>query len=136
MKAKLVLVVLIFLLVQCNNRKKSESLVGNWKVDSIYTYYNGFTFTRKDVTDQPLLGYQPDGKLMMSMNNESRFFTYELSAQDTLVHRNADEKILDKFVVLKLDAQHLIVRKETPPLFKGNNQVRYEVRYLSKQKIK
>lgn len=134
MKAKLILVVLTLLLVQCRSQKKSESLVGNWKVDSIYSYYNGFSFTRKDVADQPLLGYQPEGKLMMSMSNESRLFSYELSAQDTLVHRNADDKILDKFIVLKLDAHHLILRKETPPLFKGNNQVRYEVRYLSKQK--
>jgi len=134
MKAKLVLVVIIFLLVQCSSRKKSESLVGKWKVDSIYTYYNGFTFMRKDVADQPLLGYQPDGELTMTMGNESRIFTYELLAKDTLVHRNADDKTLDKFIILKLDAHHLALRKETPPLFKGNNQVRYEVRYLSKQK--
>jgi len=136
MKAKLVLIVITFLLFQCSSRKKSELLVGDWQVDSISTYYNGFTFMRKDVADQPLLGYQPDGKLMMTMSNESRLFTYELSTQDTLIHRNTEERILDKFIVLKLDDHQLILRKETPPLFKGNNQVRYEIRYLSKQESK
>ncbi len=136
MKAKLVLIVLAFLLFQCSSRTNSELLVGDWQVDSISTYYNGFTFMRKDVADQPLLGYQPDGKLMMTKSNESRFFTYELSTLDTLIHRNKEDRILDKFILLKLDEHQLILRKETPPLFKGNNQVRYEVRYLSKQKSK
>jgi hypothetical protein len=67
----------------------------------------------------------------MTRGNEFRFFLYELHTQDTLVHRRLDAKIFEKFLILKLDEDQLVLKKDLSPLFKGNNQERYEIRYFS-----
>ncbi len=133
MKTKLILAGFVFFLMQCTSDNKT-TVLGNWEVDSVYTYYNGFGFTRKDVEEEPLLEYQQDGKLKMTKGNESRFFLFELSSQDTLLHRNRDGKIFEKFCIQKLNENQLVLRKEMHPVFKGNNQKRYEIRYLAKDK--
>ena len=136
MKMKLVVAAIAFLAIRCGASDKKSSIIGRWKVDSIYTYYNGFTFTRKDIEDEPLLEYQFDGRLKMTKGKEFRFFLFDMSTADTLFHRDLDHKVIDKFLVRELNADQLILRKEMRPVFKGNNQRRYEIRYLSFQKEK
>jgi hypothetical protein len=123
-----------FLILRCGSADKQTSILGSWRVDSICTYYNGFTFVRKDIIDEPLLEYQSEGKLKMSKGEESRMFLFNITAQDTLYHRTADQKTLEKYSILKLNTAQLILRKEMIPVFKGMNQQRYELRYLSKVK--
>ena len=132
MRVKLILAGVVFLTIACDTTDKS-SIIGTWKVDSIYTYYNGFTFTRKDIEDEPLLEYQSDGRLKMTKGRESRFFLFD-SIEDTLFHRNLDHGMLEKFLIQKLNGNQLALRKEMRPVFTGKNQERYEIRYLSKNK--
>ncbi|MEO7992515.1 MAG: hypothetical protein ABI663_23390 [Chryseolinea sp.] len=131
MKITLILASLAFLILQCSSDVKT-SILGSWKVDSVYTYYNGFSFTRKDIEEEPLLDYLQDGKLKMTKGEESRLFLFEIPNQDSLLHRNSDHSMLEKFFILKLSENQLIVRKEMNPVFRGNNQERYEIKYLSK----
>jgi len=51
-----------------------------------------------------------------------------------LVHRNAKRNTFEKFIILKLDDEHLILKREMNPIFKGENQERYEIKYFSKAK--
>ena len=51
---------------------------------------------------------------------------------DTLIHRNLDKEILETFIILGLDKEKLILKKEMRPVFKGENQERSEVRYYSR----
>jgi len=132
MKIPLILSGLTFLVMQCSPTDKKSSLIGSWKVDSIYTYYNGFAFTRKDIEDEPLLDYQSDGRLKMTKGKESRFFLFDMADQDTLFHRNLDHEVFEKFLIQEVNGNQLILRKEMQPVFRGNSQVRYEIRYLSK----
>lgn len=132
MKIRLILSGLTLLIIQCSTIDKKSSIVGSWRVDSIYTYYNGFTFTRKDIDDEPLLDYQSDGRLKMTKGEEVRFFLYDVLTQDTLFHRNLDHEVLEKFLIQELDVNQLVLRKEMRPVFAGNSQKRYEIRYLSK----
>lgn len=132
MKSVHILLGLTIIITQCSPADNKVSIIGSWKVDSIYTYYNGFGFTRRDVAGEPHLNYQTDGKLKMSKNKESRFFLFELPSQDTVFHRSLNHELLEKFLIQDLNVNRLILRKDLRPVFKGINQQRYEIRYLSK----
>ena len=132
MKSRLPLVFFTVLLFQCGPDKKT-AILGSWKVDSIYTYYNGFHFTRKDISDEPALEYLPEGKLKMTRGPEFRMFTFEIDPGDTLHHRTQEQREKEKFFIQHLDASTLVLRRDMRPIFKSLNQERYEVRYLSKQ---
>lgn len=127
------MLVFSFLVFQCNPPDKKTSIQGTWKVDSIDTYYNGFTFTRKDIAEEPTLEYQRDGKLTMSKGSETRLFSFEITPHDTLYHRTVDQEVLEKFTIQELNIDQLILRKDLKPVFKGGNQHRYETRYYSKK---
>ena len=133
MNKSIVISGLILIIIQCRSDDKKISIIGTWKVDSIYTYYNGFDFTRQDVEDEPILHYEPDGQLRMTKREESRSFLFDLSVQDTLIHRTLDNKVFDKFFIQRIDRKQLILRKDLRPVFKGTKQERYEIKFLSKQ---
>jgi hypothetical protein len=68
----------------------------------------------------------------MIRGKESRSFSYEMPTRDTLIHRNLDKEILETFIILKVDKDQLILKREMRPVFKGMNQERSEVRYFSR----
>ncbi len=131
MKVRHLSIALLTILTQCNPGNHSL-LQGSWKTDSVYSYYNGFGFTRHEVEEEPLLHYKPDGNLTMTRGKETRSFFYEMPSGDTLIHRRPDKEILEKYVILKVDKDHLILKREMRPVFKGMNQERSEVRYYSR----
>lgn len=121
-------------LLQCSGRDSMRSLEGTWRMDSVYSYYNGFAFTRKDILDEPLQRYEPDGSLIMSLKEESRTFYFSMPVSDSLIHLAADKSVIDKFAIITLDNDILALKKSLNPVFKGPQQERYEVRYFSKVK--
>jgi len=86
-----------------------------------------------DYDEEPLHQYQ-SGVLRMIRGKETRSFSYEISFHDTLIHRNTKRKTFEKFIILKLDEDHLVLKREMKPIFKGENQERYEIKYFSKVK--
>jgi hypothetical protein len=128
-------VFLFLFFIQCMRKDSSKWIEGTWKIDSIYTYYNGYGFTRHDVHEEPVHHYQPDGRLRMTKEKEFRFFFYDLPDEDTLVYRKLDKEMLEKFFIVKIDQRQLVLRKERPPVFGGGNQERYEIKYFSKVKF-
>lgn len=133
MKKSIAVSALILITLQCCTVDKKSSIIGSWRVDSIYTFYNGFDFTRQDVADEPILHYDAGGQLRMTKQEESRSFLFDISVQDTLLHRTLDNKVFDKFFIQKLDRKQLVLRKDLRPVFKGVQQERYEIKFLSKQ---
>lgn len=133
MKARIIVCAVYMALMSCSGNNQ-RTLEGTWHMDSIYTYYNGFTFTRKDIHDEPLQRYQPDGSLIMTLKEESRTFYFSMPAQDSLIHLASDKSVLEKFAIVKLDTDLLALKKSLNPVFKGPPQERYEVRYFSKLK--
>jgi hypothetical protein len=121
-------------LYQCSGRNSVQSLEGTWRMDSVYSYYNGFAFTRKDILDEPLQRYEPDGSLVMTLKEESRTFYFSMPVRDSLVHLAPDKSVIDKFAIIALDNDVLALKKSLNPVFKGPQQERYEVRYFSKVK--
>lgn len=118
-------------LATCEFSKHKQIPLGVWRVDSVYTHYNGFSFMRKDVSDEPLTEYLPGGKLKMTKGNESRFFRYDLRTDDSLFH-SLHGNVTEKFFIEKSDEDQLILRRSMNPLFGNKDQVRFEVRFMSK----
>lgn len=132
MNARIIVYGICMALLSCSGDNQQRTLEGTWHMDSIYSYYNGFTFTRKDIHDEPLQRYQPDGSLIMTLKKESRSFYFSIPVQDSLIHLTSDRSVLEKFAIVKLDNDMLALKKSLNPVFKGPHQERYEVRYFSK----
>ena len=120
----------VLLLAGCRHYNTAD-LQGSWKIDSIRTFYNGFTMATAAAGDEPLQHYEPEGRLRMTQGTEFRYFLYELR-DDTLTQFTTEHQKLETFTVVQLDAGHLVLRKEKKPLFQGKEQQRYETRYYSK----
>ncbi|PZR39606.1 MAG: hypothetical protein DI538_06510 [Azospira oryzae] len=133
MKFHLLVIVLVALLaVSCRKNFSTERLIGSWRTDSVYSYDNGYGLTYRDLHEEPLQHYEQAGRVKMTMGSESRWFTYELIQPDSLIIRNQNNKPVNKYLLLKLDEQQLVVKKQKPLIFSGPGQERYEIRYLSK----
>lgn len=124
----LLLFLTLLLLTQCRTKDVS-SLHGTWKVDSVYSFYNGFDMTSPG--QEPLYHFQPDGRLRMSKDKEYRYFIYKVQG-DSLVYTTLEDRRVDGLLILDVNDQQLVLKKAKSNLFKGNNQERFEIKYLSK----
>lgn len=130
-----IITILIFcsaLLTACSGEKDFTNLKGTWRTDSVYTYYNGVTFTRHDVSREPLHHYGENNSLIMKKDGEKRSFLYTIGSPDTLTHRDRDHRALQSFIVLDINKEKLALKRNLNPLFPGSNQSRYEIWYFSK----
>ena len=132
MRVLIPFIAFVALFTQCGGPDNHLLLQGTWKTDSIYSYYNGFGFTRRGLEEEPLHHYEQEGRLRMTRGNESRSFFYDMRNGDTLIHRNLDKEILETFLILNLNTNRLVLKKEMRPIFGGIDQERSEVRYFSR----
>lgn len=129
MNHTLSIIIAMLLLAAC--RPNPADLQGTWKIDSITTFYNGFTMTTVAAGDEPIQHYEPEGRLRMTKGTEFRYFLYELHS-DTLIHLTTEHKRIETFTIVKLDQSRLVLQMEKKPLFKEKNQRRYETRFFSR----
>lgn len=122
------LMLMLLVLTQCQTKDVSN-LHGTWKVDSVYSFYNGFDMTSPG--QEPLYHFQPDGRLRMSKDKEYRYFIYKVQ-NDSLIYTTVDDKRVDGLLILDVNEQQMVLKKAKSILFKGNNQERFEIKYLSK----
>jgi len=125
--------VVALLLMRCENDRRAE-VIGTWKIDSVYSYYNRYGFTHYNPPVNPLFHFQADGKLKMTLKEESRFQTYTLPHPDSLVFYGPDSTVVAKYLIVELTENRLVLKERKQPLFKGENQERYELKYFSRAK--
>ena len=130
MKFSALLICITFLLSQCKTSNVAD-LHGTWKVDSVYSFYNGFDMT--NAVQEPFYHFQTDGRLRMTQDLEYRYFKYTLHG-DSLTYSTLEDKRIDGLLIVALDEDHLVLKKDKSLLFKGGNQQRYEIKYFSKVK--
>jgi hypothetical protein len=116
----------------CQQSYETHELVGKWEVDSIYTYYNGFSYTSTDNFIPATYTYAEDGTLQEEKLGGGRTIYYRLTAPDSLIYESADQTVLGRYHIQKLDRNQLVLEKDKAPLFEGKEQSRYEVRFFSK----
>ena len=128
MKLNMLIILLLLLTAQCRTRD-AHRLEGTWQVDSVYSFYNGFDMTSPG--QEPLYHFQPDGRLRMTKDKEFRYFIYKVQG-DSLIYTTSDDRRVDGLLILEVNDQQLVLKKAKSVLFKGDNQERYEIKYLSK----
>jgi hypothetical protein len=127
-----ILSIVLLFCAHCESPDRRLLLKATWSVDSIYTFYNGFDFVQRNISDEPDLNFQENGRGMFVRKDEQRPFVYELPHADTLWLATPAGIRISTYFILKLDTKKLVLRQEKGIPFKGEGQQRYEIRYLSK----
>jgi hypothetical protein len=125
-------------LIQC--RKKypgQEDLIGAWKVDSTFTYYNGFSYTQKEEgSDWGLCAYGKDHIMRESKYGTYRSFYYGLKERDSLYLSPTNARDTVTFQIVRLNRDQMVLKEAKKPLFESNgSQERYEIRYYSRTEV-
>jgi hypothetical protein len=128
----IIFIVFAIISTACQKGYETYELIGKWGVDSIYTYYNGFSYMSTDNFIPATYTYAEDGTLQEEKLGGGRTIYYRLTAPDSLIYESADQTILGRYHIQKLDHHQLVLEKDKEPLFEGKEQQRYEVRFFSK----
>ena len=105
-------------------------LIGPWRIDSVYDYYNGFSFTNRHPTPQEVHDYRKDSTVLRKGMGEQLLYRY--SIKDSTLSIIAAGKKIDEFIILHVDDNLMVLKKNKKFLFPGSNQQRYEIRYFSR----
>lgn len=129
---KTIIAPLLFILLAWGcGKDRREMIVGKWKVDSIYTYYNGYGTMDGDSLDLEQYSYEENGDMKVSWLGSTKQMMYTLKGRDSLLYfENGLEA--SRYVIVGLNSKQLVLKKTKQPLFNGNGQERYEVRYFSR----
>ncbi|MGC3945159.1 MAG: hypothetical protein QM762_11710 [Chryseolinea sp.] len=119
------------LLYACTPADPHKEIQGTWKIDSVYTFYNGFGRMETTIVDLEEYTYLADGQVDVSWSGTTRNMRYDLSTQDTLKYFENQHEV-SRYQIVKLGEGRMVLRKDKPPLFSGGSQERYEVRYFSR----
>ena len=124
----------VFCLFACKNSTPQELIIGTWKIDSTYTYYNGFDFTQRVADGNwATYVYEKDGMMKEIKKGYLQQYFFELPAEDTLVVTSVKGGQHATFNILYLNQGQLVLKKSKDPVFGGGGkQERYEIRYFSK----
>ncbi len=127
----------IFLVVfGCESLPRPHDLVGAWKVDSTYTFYNGFDYLQREAGSDWATYVYDDAGLMKEIKYGSyQSYFYEWKAMDSLQISSTRGGAATVFAVLYLDREKLVLKKTKTPIFNGPAQQRYEIRYLSRTEM-
>lgn len=128
--------VCVFLLAglgySCQRNPSAQKLVGTWQVDSVYSFYNGFSFwDREDSGDWARYVYTEDGRMEEWKFDNPRHYRYEL-ASDTIYWQSDAQQGRGWFQIVALTDEQLVLRKEKPSVFGEKKEERFEVRYFSR----
>ncbi|UBM59148.1 hypothetical protein LAG90_00550 [Marinilongibacter aquaticus] len=117
----------------CEHQANKQDLIGAWKVDSTFTFYNGFSYTQTDEgSDWATNVYGEDGMMKEIKYGSYQSYRFWIKTPDTLMLEASQGGRNSAFAILKLNKNQLVLRKDKQPIFPGRNQTRYEIRYFSR----
>lgn len=121
---------LLILLTASCRADYSTTIVGTWQVDSVASFYNGFTY-RSSARHWNEFHQYDTTHVVIQRTDGSQRLPY-LIDQDTLRFLDAQRTPVSQFTIIGLTDSLMILRKEHSPLWPGPQQQRYEVRYFSR----
>lgn len=124
---------LLFCLAACQAPSGREALIGAWKVDSTYSYYNGFSYSQvEEGSDWATYVYEADGVMKEIKYGSFQSYFFDFPGPDSLRIRATTGGEPIHFEVLELNDDRLVLKKHKAPIFGGNKQERYEIRFFSR----
>lgn len=124
------LLLCVALLSACK-RTPEQQLIGKWKLDSAYYHYNQFGFSSDGWHQEEVYEFLPSGETRTIAQNSVLSNDYEIQGSQ-LRYFDEEGVLINTYEILLVDRDQLVLRAEKQPLFEGNNQNRFEVRYFSK----
>jgi hypothetical protein len=126
------LIIALIALAACQPSQDRALIVGHWKTDSVYRYYNGFSQTLREAGGTwSRFEYYANGKIRERRGDEYHEYLYEWKEPDSLIYRSPEGEVIGQFQLLELGREALVLKKSQPLLFGGAAQERYEIRYFS-----
>lgn len=116
--------------VSCNP-KTDVQILGNWRMDSIYDNYNGFSFMNTNPYPKEVYEYSKNNTVLRKGMGEQLEYKYAL-ADSLLTLNDKTGNQSSEFIILHLGNKQMVLKKNRKFLFPGKNQVRYEIRYFTK----
>ncbi len=129
-KLALSLTLCVAMLSACQ-RTPEQQLEGKWKLDSAYYHYNQFGFSSGGWHQEEVYEFLPSGETRTIAQNAVLSNDYKVDGNQ-VNYFDAEGVLINTYEILAVDRDHLVLRAEKQPLFEGNNQNRFEVRYFSK----
>lgn len=134
---RLLILMPLLLLFACTSFISSQideaKIVGTWKIDSVYKYYNGYDQHIPGRINDPFYIYLKNKKVREQKGESYREYLYEWRDQDSLFYLSPEGKYIGKYQVLELTTSRMVLKRKQPNIFKGKNQERFEVRYFSRK---
>lgn len=106
-------------------------LVGSWRLDSIYYFDNGFTYTNRAPYPSEVHVYKSDSTFLRKGMGREKLFTYYLNKKE-LVIKDSSGGPDAKLTIIRADSNVLAIRKEKSLVFPGKNQERFEIRFFTR----
>jgi hypothetical protein len=113
------------------NPPADVQIIGNWRMDSIYDNYNGFSFTNTNPFPKEVYEYRKNNTVLRKGMGEQLEYRYLLT-DSVLTLTDTTGNAGSEFIILHLDKNRMALKKNRKFLFPGKNQVRYEVRYFTR----
>lgn len=124
---------LFFCLLSCDRPRHKDLILGAWKVDSSYTFYNGFGYSKKgEGRDWAVLFFDQENTVKEIKFGTYRLHQFDFIGKDSLILHEPKQGETSRFKIKKLNDRNLTLLKHKPPIFPGDNQLRYEIRYYSR----
>lgn len=125
-------VLLIFLIsVSGCTSPVGDQLVGEWRLDSAYYFYNNFEYAGDSWHQKEIYEFTTDGVALTKVVKSSISNQYIVKGKE-LIYLDEQGNLLNTYEIVKLTKNLLALKTEKKPLFKGPNQNRYQVRYFSR----
>jgi hypothetical protein len=100
-------------------------------MDSLYDYYNGFSYMNRSPQPAEVHVYKGDHTMLRRGMGHEREYYYAIDGKNLIISDTLGSPEA-KHMVLMLDSTQLVLKKENRPLFPGENQVKYEIRYFTR----
>ena len=117
--------------LSCKSTVDQKSLLGAWRMDSIYDFYNGFTYMTRNPQPAEVHVYKGANTMLRRGMGHEREYYYAIDGKHLIISDTLRAPGT-KHLVLKLDSTQLVLKKENRPLFPGENQVKYEIRFFTR----
>lgn len=129
---KLAITLVLFSALFCACQSQPEKqILGKWKLDSAYYHYNQFGFSSDGWHQEEVYEFLPSGEARTRAQQSQVSNTFEVSGNQ-LSYFDEQGTLVNTYEILAISRDHLVLRAEKEPLFKGGNQNRFEVRYFSR----
>ena len=119
------------LLLAACEQPNATKILGSWQIDSIYDYHNGFTFTNRNPHPREVYEYKTGNVLLRKGMGEQLEYHYTCN-DSVLTLSSAQGAPLGQAIIVHLDKEKLALKENLKTQFTGRNEVRYEIRYLSR----